>query len=292
MNANEGLGLVAMLSALTACGGSLASALVQVPTYDPRNQAKCSIMKSHTRPLIIEWAPADRSSLEADIKQEDGGLIAVRYDSCTMEVLRQCRVRGRYAYTSTTPQLEREIIVDDDELSAKLPVAGVINFSAALRRAGSLSVELTMVGRYTADRLELRREDLAGDCSHATHIVGFLTAGAFEFFAGGSASVGAGVETAMGPGIQGGSKAERKLLDAAGDKDACASAAAEDVTPPYNCGALLRIEVVAIPDEHIADPSEASGRAPESRAAGARRSISVPAGRFNLGCAPDCPSDS
>ena len=89
------------------------------------------------------------------------------------------------------------------------------------------------------------RDDLAGECDEATHIVTALTVGAFEFFAGADAEGGAGATVAgTGAGVRGSSK--RETLNQAGDEASCAQATAEDAAPPYGCGALLRLEVIPI----------------------------------------------
>ncbi len=79
---------------------------------------------------------------------------------------------------------------DTDDLYSKLPL-GAASLEAKLRRAGELNVDMTIVGTYDADRSNVKMEELQGDCVSATHVVTSLTVGAFDFYAGAEAQVGA-----------------------------------------------------------------------------------------------------
>src|SRR5262249_14638604 len=119
-----------------------------------------------------------------------------------------------------------------------------------LQRAGQLEVSLAVVGRFQADRTDVHRDELEGDCAAATHVVAALSVGAFEFSAGGDAKIGTGAGVNVGPvskdvlGAE--SSAKRETLNQGGDQAACAKATGEDTAPPYGCGALLRVEVVRL----------------------------------------------
>jgi hypothetical protein len=72
-----------------------------------------------------------------------------------------------------------------------------------------------------------------------------LTVGAFSFYAGASAEVGAGVKVGnIGAGASSGT--EREVLKEDGNADSCAAATQADANAPDGCGALLRVEVVPI----------------------------------------------
>ncbi|MBW2525570.1 MAG: hypothetical protein JRI23_15410 [Deltaproteobacteria bacterium] len=235
----------ALVPLLGGCGGgNTASELVKAPEFNPAGQTKCSVGKSQAKPLIVEWPAADRGALEA---QKAKGLVAVRYRGCEMEVLRQCTGPVAYGYTPVTPKEDHIRIKDEDELYAAIPVYAA-KFEGKLRTAGELHVDMTIVGSFEADRSSLKQSELEGDCSKATHFISAITTGAFEFAAGGSAEVGAGVEVA---GAEAGAKssAEREILNRDGYKKACQEATSEDTTPPEGCGALLRVEVVALDEE-------------------------------------------
>jgi hypothetical protein len=250
---------------LLGCGaGSSAQQLVDVPAFEPTGQTKCAVKKSQTRPLIVEWPAADRGALEA---QRSKGLVAVRYDGCEMEVMRQCTVPGDYGYTPVTPKEDHISITNADELYASIPVYAA-KFEGKLATSGHLDVEMVIVGSFEADRARVTRDELDGACESVTHFVSALTAGAFEFTAGGNAEVSGGVDV-VGAGAGAKSTAERELLNRDGYKKACADASSEDVQPPEGCGALLRVEVVKIePGEEpdggaTTDPLVATDKMPE-----------------------------
>jgi hypothetical protein len=231
-----------LITTLLGCGaGGPAAPLAVPPTYQPKGQSKCSISKSKGRPLVVEWPSADRAALEALAKR---GLVVVRYEGCEMELLAQCSVPGSYDYTPTTVKRDRITIRDADELYANVPL-GAAKLEGKLAKAGELNVSMTIVGRYDSDRTVVAGSDLEGMCGRATHVITGLTIGAFEFFAGADASVGAGAEVVVaGGGAQ--SSAQRETLNQDGDPEACGEATAEDTAPPDGCGAALRVEVVPL----------------------------------------------
>jgi hypothetical protein len=237
-----------------ACvNANAASHALRTPAFEPAGQTKCGVAKSQGRPLIVEWPSADRATLEMQTKR---GLVAVRYQGCEMEVLRHCRGAGSYVYTPTTRQRDRITIRDADELYANIPL-GAAKLEGKLASAGELNVTMTIVGTYQADTAPLRADQLEGDCARATHLITTLSAGAFEFFAGADAEVAAGASALGAPGAGATSKAKRETLNEAGDATACERAAAGDRSPPFGCGALLRVEVVPLGPALVAGPARA-----------------------------------
>jgi hypothetical protein len=235
-----------LILSLLAAACSPAAAIVKPPEYAPADQAKCGVKKSAAKPLIVEWPSADQVALESQSKR---GLIAVHYLGCEMEILRQCHAKGTYRYVPTTRRDDSVTMRTADELYAAIPVHAA-KFEAQLQKSGTLSVNMSMVGSYEAEASGLKRKDLEGDCAKATHVITALTAGAFEFVAGGEASIGAG---AKGLGAEAGasSQAARETLNKAGDKSACSKATTKDQEPPEGCGALLRVEVIPLGDAQV-----------------------------------------
>jgi len=204
-------------------------------------QAKCGVKASAAKPLVVEWPAADRAALEARATRS---LVAVRYQGCEMEVLTNCTVQGSYSYLGLNQKREGVRIKSVDELYAQLPV-GAVALEGKLERAGQLNVDMVIVGRKEAERAEFSERDLEGRCDEATHVVTGLTVGAFSFYAGASADVGAGVKVGnIGAGASSGT--EREVLKEDGNADACAAASQSDTNAPDGCGALLRVEVVPI----------------------------------------------
>jgi formylglycine-generating enzyme required for sulfatase activity len=251
------LRLALLLVIAAGCRGrNLASSLAHSPGIDTQGQARCGVMKSQARPLIIEWPSADRGALEGLIttRREDAGLVAVRYEGCEMELLARCTVTGSYGYTGLGVKHDDQTFKSADELYAKIPL-GAAHLEAELERHGALSLKMTVVGRYEAGRARVDRGELRGDCEQATHVISAASVGAFRL------STEAGAEVAAGGGFYNaqagvGSSAERGFERSDGDTRRCSGGDAS--SPPDGCGALLRLEV-----EPIREPSEVSARRKE-----------------------------
>lgn len=210
------------------------------PDLDP-SQAKCGVTKSQAEPLVVEWPSAARGKLESRIRK---GLVAVRYEGCEMEVLSQCAASGTYGYGGVTRKKDRIRIKNEDDLYATIPVYAA-KFESKLKSAGELNVDMTIVGRYEADRSVVSLPDLQGDCSKATHFVSGITVGSFQFYAGSLGEVGAALEVGKA-GLGGKSLASRETLNEDGDDVSCQASAQNDASPPFGCGAILRIEVTKL----------------------------------------------
>ncbi len=247
-------------SCMASCGATPASKMLGTPEYAPADQTKCGVEKSQANPLIVEWPSADRLQLENKVRE---GLVAVHYQGCEMRVLPRCNIGAKYRYLGGTRKQDSVEIRDEDDLYATLPV-GAARLEGKLARSGKLTVAMDMVGRYEAERASLRLDDLQGDCEGATHFVYGVTVGAFDFYAGGEASVGGGVNVA-GVGGGGHSTSERETLTRDGDQAACTKSSSADPSPPDNCGALIRLEVVpltrpapATPPASVPEPAAAN----------------------------------
>ncbi len=233
-------GALPLLSAACA-GGNAASRLAQPPRFEPKDETRCSVVASQSHPLIVEWPSADRLTLENKIRE---GLVVVRYLGCEMQVLERCSVPARYKYLGATRSEDRVVIDDDDALYADLPV-GAAKLEGTLERAGRLTVDMDLVGRYESEKAVVRADELQGDCRGATHFVYGVAVGAFDFYAGADAAVGGGVGIG-GIGAAGRSQAGRETLTQNGVEAACTKATIADASPPEGCGALVRIEVVPL----------------------------------------------
>ncbi|MEX1369420.1 MAG: hypothetical protein AB1Z98_40205 [Nannocystaceae bacterium] len=206
------------------------------------DQARCSVRRSADRPLVVEWPAADRAALEARARQ---GLVAVRYEGCTMEVLSHCEIDGRYDFVALSPKQERVSIRSADELYARLPV-GAAALEGKLERSGELTVDMSIVGRKQADRHVIAHDELEGRCDRATHVLTGLTVGAFTLSAASETEAGARVRVGQA-GAGGAHERGRELLTRDGDPLACGVPVdAERHVPPPGCGALLRVEAVPL----------------------------------------------
>ena len=236
--------LAALAAAASGCQrGNLAQTMAKPPRYERGERCSAKTTPS-LRPLVVEWSAADRASLEARLRR---GVVAVRYEGCSLEVLRGCEVRGRYGYAGITRKREQVAIHNADELYAQLPV-GAAQLEGKLARAGQLRVEMTLVGMLEADQAVHTRDDLSGPCEGATHVITGVQVGAYHFYAGGEAEIGAS-GGAGGAGAGARSSARQEVLNSDGDAAACEAAREADGRPPEGCGALLRVEVAAIAAE-------------------------------------------
>jgi hypothetical protein len=225
------------LAGFSCGGGNVASKLAQLPEYGP---ARCVAVKSQERPLIIEWPGTDKADVEAQLRSS-GGLVAVHYAGCQMNVLRACRVPGTYRWVSTSREHESVVMTDTDQLYAQMPMAGP-SLEGHLKTGKSLDVSTTIVGKYVADRPSVSIEDLRASgagCDDVTHVVFGLTTGAFRLDAQASAGVGAKVGSVVGAD----SSATRESLKQGGDEDSCRQSKGTDTAPPDDCRSLLRLEV-------------------------------------------------
>jgi hypothetical protein len=242
--------LLGISSALAVAIGTVAlgtSACGQPPSLAPTTPksafAKCSEDHPPARPLIVEWPSADRATLEARMHR---GLVVVHYKGCGIEVLARCNAPSAYAYTPTTPKLDRITMRNAHELYANVPL-GAASLEGKLAQAGELNVLMTIVGRYESERNSVRADQLSGDCSRATHVITGLTTGAFELSAGASGEAGGGAHFGSA-GAGGHMSQSQETLNRDGDPSSCTSSKPGDTNPPTGCGALLRIEVAAIGD--------------------------------------------
>ncbi len=246
-----------LVLAAQGCGpGNLASRAAKPPDYNPEGQAKCSVAKSQSEPLIVEWPSAARARLEALSRK---GVVVVSYKGCEMRVLGGCMAPGAYTFSPTTRKRDVVTITNADELYANIPV-GAAKLEGKLQASGQLNVSMTIVGRYDAPSGVVDPADLVGDCSAATHVIAGLTTGAFKFFAGSAAAVGGSVEVA-GVGAGGKSSSKNELLNEDGDDSSCAKSSVADKVPPDGCGAILRVEVVPLGEPKKKQPTCPSGTA-------------------------------
>src|SRR3954467_9941955 len=114
----RGLSAVMLLSAACASESPRMRAAALLPRA-PAELGRCRIAASGSSPLVTEWPASEKANLEVLLRT---GAVAVAYSGCSMRVLPECRVRGAYQWTRTTPSTDSLEIDDADELYAKLPL--------------------------------------------------------------------------------------------------------------------------------------------------------------------------
>ncbi len=207
----------------------------------PAEGGRCRVAASQSTPLVTEWPASEKANLEVLLRT---GAVAVAYSGCSMRVLPECRVRGVYQWTRTTPSTDSLEINDADELFAKLPL-GAPSLEGELKRSGKLSVQTMVSGQLRLDGAAPGDIPKEGPCAQATHVVSALSLGAFALKAGGSRNASAGVS--FGGIGEAGVKRDRSadLLRSAGDFDSCGQSNAQG--PHANCASPIQAFLSPIP---------------------------------------------
>jgi hypothetical protein len=203
------------------------------PPVEAAGLARCTLAPSQLRPLVVEWSGADRGALELQLRR---GVVAVRYEGCTLRILPDCAAPGEYAYSGFTRKRDSVHIRSVDELYTEIPV-GAGRLAAQLERVGEMHVDMTLVGEHRAARGRYTADELVGVCGEATHVLAAAQVGAFAFYAGADSRVVAiGAEEAT----------LRDTINSDGSPAACEAATLEDRSAPAQCGALLRLELAPV----------------------------------------------
>jgi hypothetical protein len=229
------------LAALAGCAPTLPSTSGGGPLAQALNPVgKCRVAASQQSPLVTEWPASEKANLEALLR---AGAVAVAYSGCSMRVLPQCRVPGRYRWQRTTPATDNLEITSEDDLYARLPL-GAASLEGELARSGKLAVQTTVSGQLKLEEETVPNLPTDGPCAQATHIVGALAIGAFSLTSGASTSARgeAGVSS-----LTAGAKANRSasLLRAAGDPAVCGEGT--DQAPHPNCASPLQVFLWPLP---------------------------------------------
>ncbi|HEU4758516.1 MAG TPA: hypothetical protein VFT91_00910, partial [Dehalococcoidia bacterium] len=113
------------------------------------NPDKCRQALAQGAPLLTELPATEKANLEILTRS---GAVAVAYSGCTMQVLYNCRLPGRYYWYAVSPTSDSFEINDEDSLYAKLPI-GAVGLEADLQRWGKLNVQTSVSGQLRLDGL-------------------------------------------------------------------------------------------------------------------------------------------
>src|SRR5262249_5682457 len=204
-------------------------------------QAKCKVAACQSSPLVTEWPASEKANLEALLHS---GAVAVEYSGCTLRVLPQCRLPGKYVWQHTTPAADFVEINNEDELYAKLPL-GAVSLEGELKRSGKLSVQTVVSGQMRLEQFSVSSVPGEGECMRATHIVGALSVGAFTLKRGGSANLKAEAGVAEIGKTGGHRDRSEELVRAAGVPDSCGEST--DEAPHTNCRSPVQVFLWSIP---------------------------------------------
>jgi TPR repeat protein len=267
---------------LSVCSSSLALLQGCTPPAPPRlnydtNKA-CTSSAGHGEPLVVDWQPGQRVDLEAAMRD---GVALVHYDCKTLKLVKGCRIDGGYGFMATTTKEEVVRLVNADEVRANLPLSGPrlgAELGADFQRGATLDIALVMIGKKATTWRSVRSNDLRGEgCNDATHFIASASIGAFVMQTGEESSAKTAVELFnAGGGVS--SKKFKHIRNTDGLIDECKKASPDSNTPPQQCGAPLRLELIPIADK-VQRPATDPGK--DSKNAGLDSAETTPA--------PSCP---
>lgn len=195
---------------------------------------------------LLGWDPAERGKL-ATLTGRSIVIVGYKRDGCTvdLEILAGCESRhAQYQYTSYEER-RRVMVENNDQLRAAIPL-GTKSLRASFEGQNMVRADYHLSG---VERLpvgvDLRRADLAGSCSRATHFVTAIYRGAFAIATGERLALSADAVLAA-------VSTDRRvqLLTVAGDDAACRATNAKLTT---GCDVPLRLELSPIEGEATLD---------------------------------------
>lgn len=213
----------------------------------------CHQVERYGEPLVVDWKPDQRGDLEEAMHD---GVAVVAYSCSGIKLLKQCHVDGAYGYLGMTKREQVVRLQDADELRANLPLSGLKiagEIGGEMSRGATIDIALITVGKKRTTWQGPTRDDLKGDCDGATHFVRGASVGAFAVQTGTRAEAKTSVQI-FGASAGGGSSSAKDVDDKEGDPGACSSASPDSTTAPPQCGAAVRLELVAIGESRAKNP--------------------------------------
>jgi uncharacterized protein len=204
---------------------------------------ECSVVPTAVEPLVVDWSSGAQVDLGVAMKT---GIALVSYDCKTIQLVKDCKATGAYAFTSVPSLIQESVkIRDADEAQASLPFSGA-KIGAGIARGSSIDIALAYVGKRSAQNEAVAQTELSGaGCSKVTHFVRRATVGAYVMATGTRGEVRAAAEI-FGAGASAASSSKKDRLASGGDVAACKSVKDADAQPPSGCGAVLRLELQAL----------------------------------------------
>ncbi len=174
------------------------------------------------RPILVELPPGVNPPVDWII---DRGLMAVHAVGCDVEVLRQCRIPGKYSYKRMDRPPERHRVTDAGLARGLAPLSAQ-PLERVLAEHGIFELTADAQGVYRTGRRGVTTREFQGDCGRATHLVTALVMGAWRVRVPGRE-----ITVAQG----GDAKTCRDRRDRGAPKN-----------PPHGCATALWAEVVPI----------------------------------------------
>lgn len=264
--------LVALSLCVVSCGPGAAAEKVR--PNDPtaagalgESGGVCHQVDRRGEPLIVDWKPEQRGDLEELMHD---GVAVVAYSCDGIKLLKECKLEGSYGYLGMTRREQIVRLENSDEIRANLPTMGgglAAKIGGELARGSTLDVAMVMVGKRRTTWKDPTKDDLKGACDGATHFIRSALVGAFVMETGTKAKVRAAAEI-LGAGAEGQSSSDKNTRNQEGDPKDCTGASPDSSKPPAQCGAAVRLELIAIgaarkADEKPSETSSAKSEAPE-----------------------------
>ena len=254
---HDGFRTLTALIFIAGCGpGSAAQAVrPDAPTaagaLGEESAGECRQVADSARPLVVDWKPDRRGDLEIAMKE---GVAVVAYDCTKLELLTDCRAEGSYGFKGFILKQQLIRLADADEIKLNLPSLGAViaaKIEGELSRGSSLDLATVLVGKRMSTRMSVAKPELQGRCDGATHFVRGVSIGAFVMQTGTKASISSAIEL-FGVGMGGGSDSSRLERVVDGSVEACKQSRSDAAEPRDNCGALVRLHLVALSQDGAA----------------------------------------
>lgn len=208
---------------------------------EPDAEAQCRSVASNAEPLVVDWKSNERLDLELAMKE---GVAVVSYDCKSIKLLKSCKVTGSYGFAGVSRKEDVIQLTNSDEVAANLPLSAA-TLSSEVQRGSSIDLALVMVGKKGTTVSAAAKPDLAGSCDGATHFVRSAFVGAFAMSTGSKGQVKA-VADLFGAGASAASSSSKKTANKDGDLDSCRKSTPDSASPPDQCQAAIRLELVPI----------------------------------------------
>jgi TPR repeat protein len=208
-------------------------------------EGTCHEAERYGEPLIVDWPADQRGDLEVAMRE---GVAVVAYSCKAVRLLKDCHLDGSYGFIGTTQREQVVKLENADEVQANLPTFGLAflsKISADMQRGATVDIAMVVVGKKKSTWSSPAATDLKGTCDGATHIVRGASVGAFALDTGtkGQARVAAQIFNA---GTSASSGSTKSVHNRDGDLGDCSKAYPDADKPPPQCGAPVRLELLAI----------------------------------------------
>jgi len=274
--------LAAFFCGSCGTGGSVIGGSMGAGLGGPMREPRCDTSDGDVTSLVVDWSASERTNLGAAAAR---GLVFVRVDECNMTILSRCSLsNGSYRYQSVPPKPQHETYRDEGALYTSMPF-GVARLAGHLSGSSFLDLNMTMVGQYTSDRVDVAVGSLPSDCAGATHMISSYNVGAFELKAVDASSAG-GSGSALGGEVGGDKTSHSGWSTRDGSLEAC-EAGGSDQSPAQMCSSPISITLVPLTrrgstpiahHEPRAVPSEPSTNPRRSGGSQGRTAIAISAG--------------